>query len=315
MSKKINKLCTSSPSPTAQELAENIRKKPLPYSNDVLPAFTHDQPKRVLLFSQAEGFEHAKPSCHERFVLVFTLHGDGTVLLDGKMLNMPQDTGLLIFPYQFHQFVNNAAPGLSWLLITFESDDADYLLPLQNRCIPINPVCLREIALMLPDFRNTKMPDKVKSPILSARAQIILYALLSGVSPQKNARPASQSISPNQPMYEVIRKVAEKVSQNLERNYSVNDAAEDVGISVSYLQKIFHKILGAGVGVYIRRHKIFHSARLLKSTNMTISEVSLKCGFDSLYSFSRSFKSIMKSSPRDFRNNPASRVGNAYSQA
>lgn len=311
MSKKFNNLSTAVPPVTTDILADDILKRPLRYSDNLLPAVAHRYPNRVLLFSQKQGFRHSATSYHERFVLVLMLRGDGTVLLDGRMLDMPQNCALLIFPYQFHQFVRTDAPGLSWLLITFESDDADYLLPLQNRSVRISPVCLREINLMLPEFRSRAIPDSVKSPILSARLEVVLYSLLAEVSP-KSPRSAVKSVSPNQPMYEVIRKVAASVLQNLSRNYSINDAAEDVGISVSYLQKIFHKILGVGVGAYIRRHKIFHAARLLKSTGMSVSEISEKCGFESLYSFSRTFKAVMKSSPRTFRGNISSRLGNAY---
>lgn len=298
MSRKFN---NSSATAKATSLAEDLFSHPLDDTDyRMLPAVGDTWPTRVFMFSRRQGFRHMAPSHHERFVLVLALHGDGLAHIDGRLINIPEGGALLVFAYQFHHFIRLTSPKLSWLMITFAADQAQWLLPLRDRCVPISPQCLGEIERIVADFRNKRMPDRTKSPIVSSRLRIILSMLLEAGSSTIAIQPAGDD-PPLGPSYRAIHKVAQAISEDPSRLRGVADAAEVAGLSPSYLQEIFHQLLGCGVGFYIRKHKVLRAARLLKLTDDSISQIADDCGFTSVYAFSRTFSAVMRESPRAFR--------------
>jgi AraC-like DNA-binding protein len=62
-------------------------------------------------------------------------------------------------------------------------------------------------------------------------------------------------------------------------------------------------IIGNGV-TYFPTHetvRLEHAAYLLEQTNFNITEIALRCGFDSVNYFSRLFKRYYNTSPTEFR--------------
>lgn len=88
----------------------------------------------------------------------------------------------------------------------------------------------------------------------------------------------------------------------IERNeLSLDRMAEITGYSKWHLQRIFFTHTGLCIGHYIRRHILISSAFKLKKSNISIHDLSLKCGFSSQQAFTRSFLSLFKVTPARFR--------------
>ena len=66
--------------------------------------------------------------------------------------------------------------------------------------------------------------------------------------------------------------------------------SRELGISEIYLRKLFTKELHISLGKYIREARIAHAKELLVSSGKSISEIAHESGYDSVYSFSRAFK-------------------------
>lgn len=58
-----------------------------------------------------------------------------------------------------------------------------------------------------------------------------------------------------------------------------------------------------------RRHRIERAARLLSETRLSVLEVAGRCGYAETASFSRAFRAVTGSSPRDFRQEMSSQAG------
>lgn len=81
----------------------------------------------------------------------------------------------------------------------------------------------------------------------------------------------------------------------------VKDVADHLNISPSYLARIFDEKLGISPMKYIIEVKLALAKEMLRSTNMTIKEISSRLHFsDSLY-FSRLFSSYEGIPPREYR--------------
>ena len=81
----------------------------------------------------------------------------------------------------------------------------------------------------------------------------------------------------------------------------LKELASHFGYSESYMYRLFFKETGYAPMNYFLHMKIDRACQLLLHTNMKINQVALKLGFDDPYYFSRIFKKIVGTSPKDYR--------------
>ncbi|MBD3239243.1 MAG: helix-turn-helix domain-containing protein [Chitinivibrionales bacterium] len=82
---------------------------------------------------------------------------------------------------------------------------------------------------------------------------------------------------------------------------SRDTAAKAIHISSSYLGKFFRKESGMSFSEYVNSVRISHAKELLLSSNMSITRIALSCGYGTLEHFTRTFKKMTGSTPREFR--------------
>lgn len=87
------------------------------------------------------------------------------------------------------------------------------------------------------------------------------------------------------------------------RTIKVSDISKYVGINRSYMANIFKKKIGKSPQEYLVQYRLGEAARLLKETNISIQDISLKVGYNDPLTFSKMFKSIYGVSPRNYRVN------------
>ena len=97
-----------------------------------------------------------------------------------------------------------------------------------------------------------------------------------------------------------------KVIAAIENRYSdvllnVSQIAEDLGISIAQLSKVFKKYHNMNLSDYIAGFRINKAKEMLANSEHTISEIAELCGFGSLRTFMRVFKKEEGTSPGAYR--------------
>lgn len=82
---------------------------------------------------------------------------------------------------------------------------------------------------------------------------------------------------------------------------SVDDVAAAVGGSPFHLQRLFSDVYGISVAGYIRARRLSEAARMLRTTDMTVLSVALRCQYGSQAAFTRAFKGYIGASPAAYR--------------
>lgn len=90
----------------------------------------------------------------------------------------------------------------------------------------------------------------------------------------------------------------------LENKYSYitfSDAAAFMGLSEPYFSKFFRKISGMTFSQYLNSVKLRHAIAMLqdRKSDLSVTEISTLCGFDTIRHFNRVFKDITGMPPRD----------------
>ena len=73
------------------------------------------------------------------------------------------------------------------------------------------------------------------------------------------------------------------------------------GLSVSSLNRAFNRAVGLSPAAYHIRLRMRRGAELLRTTDLTVTEIADRCGYDDTNYFSRLFRKTMGVSPREYR--------------
>lgn len=97
-------------------------------------------------------------------------------------------------------------------------------------------------------------------------------------------------------------KVFDFIKTNLNNNIDVTAIADYAGISYSYVRKLVKDKSGKTVVDYINGLRIEEAKRLLKETEMGMSDIALQVGYNNYQSFNRFFQKYEGITPGEFRN-------------
>ncbi len=92
-----------------------------------------------------------------------------------------------------------------------------------------------------------------------------------------------------------------KVRQELKEGIDFHQVAQQSGMSYSHFRKLFKSKTGLSPQDFLINERLEYAKRLLKSSDLNIREIAIKCGFNSIYYFSRLFKERVGQAPKYYR--------------
>lgn len=100
---------------------------------------------------------------------------------------------------------------------------------------------------------------------------------------------------------DIISDAARYISSNFTHDLSLTQLADKYSMSPSYFSRKFKLCTGFGYKEYLITIRIIEACKLLLNTDLTITEIAEKCGFDDSNYFGDSFKKAKGISPREYR--------------
>ncbi len=98
-----------------------------------------------------------------------------------------------------------------------------------------------------------------------------------------------------------IKKVHEYVTKNLNRDITLETAAEEAGLTSQYFSKVFKEETGKSFVEYLTEKRMNYAAKLMKSTDNNIKEISNLVGYSDVNYFCRLFKKVTGMTPKHYR--------------
>ena len=89
----------------------------------------------------------------------------------------------------------------------------------------------------------------------------------------------------------------ETMRDNIEDPLKLTDLADNVGVSVRQLERLFLSFLNTSPSKFYMDTRLERARHLLRQTNMSITEISILCGFASLTHFSRAYRKVYNIAP------------------
>lgn len=157
-----------------------------------------------------------------------------------------------------------------------------------------------EIADKIDQLNAITQKGLVKSLLVQGLVHVILALEIQQHSDDlKNKYQKTGSLTVSE--METIKTVSAHVNENSESQITITDLYAEFGLSPCKLQAGFKLMHGHTVAEYIREVRIKKAEKLLKNTDMNISQVVYTIGLTSRSYFSKIFKDKYNCSPKDYK--------------
>lgn len=108
-----------------------------------------------------------------------------------------------------------------------------------------------------------------------------------------------------------VEKMAAFVSRNYQNALQISDITAVSGLHSNYAMNLFKREFGLSLGEFLTRTRIAQVQRLLATTDRTVLDIALDCGFGSASRFHAVFKKQCGQSPANYRKALSAKPPNA----
>lgn len=139
----------------------------------------------------------------------------------------------------------------------------------------------------------------IKNAISSRLVQCYMTELLAHIARHPHlASSSSAEVTPTPVKYAM-----EYISENFSQNITLEQIATLLNYNKDYFSKMFKRATGTGFKAYLLLMRLNTAEKLLLTTNKSIHDIAISCGFNDSNHFSTTFKKYYKISPRKMRTN------------
>lgn len=98
-----------------------------------------------------------------------------------------------------------------------------------------------------------------------------------------------------------INSCKEYIYAHIKERITIEDLSDALGVSASYLSRLFKKEAGISVSAYIREQKINIAKNLLRFSEYSLIEIANRLSFSSQSHFIQQFKEVTGMTPKKYR--------------
>jgi AraC-like DNA-binding protein len=109
----------------------------------------------------------------------------------------------------------------------------------------------------------------------------------------------------------MLRQARDRIDRDYAEQIDIPQLAAGAGYSREHFIRAFRAVYGETPGRYRTRRRVERACELLRSANLTVTEICLLVGFTSLGTFSTRFAELTGVSPSEYRRQAAERGGPA----
>jgi AraC-like DNA-binding protein len=102
--------------------------------------------------------------------------------------------------------------------------------------------------------------------------------------------------------YQRINKVYKYVMEHFSEDIDLDTAAGITHLTKEAFCRHFKKITGKTFFTYLHEYRVGYACKLLMRTNLNVTEICFKSGFNSISNFNKQFKKVAETNPMDYRN-------------
>ena len=246
---------------------------------------------------------------HDDVEFIRILSGSMKYNVNGEVTELKAGGGIFVNSGQMHFGFSDTEEECDFLCIILHpmlltsvfSYENDFVLPLiRNRKFPFLRLTpdtdwQRDITASLDLlYANHKLRT---APLHALASFAKIWAILSEHAPEDDGRPNRQSQD-----LQTVKNMVGFIQKNYRNKLSLSDIAFSGAVGQSKCCRLFARYFSQSPTEYLNRYRISKSLDLLRSTDLSVTEIALSAGFGSASYYAETFRQHLGKSPREFRN-------------
>jgi len=250
---------------------------------------------------------------HSEYEIIYIKQGTGTRFLGNSITKFRAGDILLIgsnLPHfmksdeEYHS--GDADLRVKGTIIQFEKEFMYYAINHYPHFIKIKNLFQEsQRGIYFAAARFSKLQDLIeKIPLENGLNQMMLFLeILKEMSETENRQTISTTDFVNETIYDTKRidKVISYLNKNYTRNVSLDEIASFAAMNSSAFCRYFRSKTGKSFKNYILDMRIGYACKLLLMEDISISQLSSQCGFETISHFNKSFKKNTGYVPSQYR--------------
>ena len=242
------------------------------------------------------------PSVREDYHVHFILHGKGTLEIGGKSYKLQRGQIFVIPPDVETYYYSDPEDPWHYTWVSFGGTRAGYFLEKAGitaenpvRDTYIEPERFLELTEKILNHHELTVANE----LLRTSLLYEIIALLVESQNQKKSKEGEEEVydySPDVYVNTAIEYIGEHYPHT-----KVSEIASYIGISRYYLTHIFKEKLHVSPQEFLLNYRMEQANRLLRTTGLSVQEVSEKVGYENPLTFSKTFKNKFGLSPKKYR--------------
>ena len=241
--------------------------------------------------------------CHE---ITYIISGEGYVCTDSNMMKASAGDIFLTRKGQMHSIKSDKQSAMRYFYLAFDFNSISDQKPYS---------ALKELFLMKSDIREKDVMgiDNPFSKLMSEMYYVSIYSdemantyieqilLLVCRLFKHNKSTPYVPIKTIKPVGYTVYSVIRYINENIYSIDSIGQMSKELGYCDSYLSRIFKEKMGMTLQAYIMLKKMEKAVEMIERGDFKITEIALRLNFESLQSFSKSFRRTIGISPMEYR--------------
>ncbi len=227
---------------------------------------------------------------HHHIELLYVMQGETEVQIGTQWQTVMPGGLAVIFPGKVHAY-RTATDCRAIMLIAPLSFSGQ----LKNIYRDNQPACSFLAPETVPQSLVENLQELTQTPseaVTKALVQLVLARLLQLLVLQPRASYDTDTL-----LYSAIS----AISRGYRENIQLHTVAAQCGVSECHLSRILYSGIGVRFREYINSLRIVDAQHLLTTTELSVLEISMECGFQNLRTFNRAFLASAQCTPKEYR--------------
>lgn len=248
---------------------------------------------------------------HNFWEMVYIDRGETGIIGDTKAYNLSRGYAAFHKPGEYHSIW--AREGFANSVIITFSSESESMNFFRNKILHFDEECKRLLSKILNEAQNyfeeplnivdlKEMTKKKNAPvggeqlIKSYIEQLLIYLIRLGNEATEKALP----VAAEEGKAKIVDAVISYLKDNIKNPVTLDSVVENIRFSKTYLKEIFRKVTGTTIMKYLTALRIDRAKELLSEGGLTVSEISILCGYQSVHYFSNAFKKETGMTPTEY---------------
>ena len=222
-----------------------------------------------------------------------------TILVNSQIQTIPENSCILYSPSS-PQLYYNSDGGFTNDYFHFTISNKDDLIDKLN--LPFNtPFIVDDFSYVRLTIESLEQEHLIKDTLHIEIIDAMLKTFFIKISRQIDKNLSRETSPYIADMYSKFKKVRLEILSNYEKEWDVELMANIVNLSTSRFSTLYKSFFFVSPKVELQSERLKMAKYLLRSTSLSIEEISKKVGYNNLFHFSKQFKKILGKSPSQCR--------------